>query len=96
MKELKIIATIVAKSETNADIYASLTKVVDATRTESGNISYTLHRDINNPLSYTIIECWRGAEAIDLHNASEHFKAFIKEIEGKVSSVDIATVEEIY
>lgn len=96
MKELKIIATIVAKSETNKEIYASLLKVVDATRKESGNLSYVLHQDVKEPLKYVIVEHWSSQEAIDLHNESAHFKTFVAEIEGKVESLDVSVFNIVY
>ena len=48
MKQLKIIATIVAKEEYNQSVYEALTQVVDGTRTEAGSVYYALHRDIKN------------------------------------------------
>ncbi|MFI3299044.1 MAG: putative quinol monooxygenase [Rikenellaceae bacterium] len=96
MKELKIVATIVAKQECNEAVYAALKRVVDGTRTESGNISYELHRDISNSFRYVILEHWSSQQAIELHNQSPHFLAFVKEIEGIVESLDVVTVEMIY
>ncbi|MFI3317843.1 MAG: putative quinol monooxygenase [Rikenellaceae bacterium] len=96
MKELKIIATIVAKEEHKEAIVASLKKVVDMTRKEEGNISYELHSDINTPLKYIIIEVWKSQEAINLHNDSAHFGAFVEEIEGKVESLAVDVIEAIY
>ncbi len=96
MSELRIVATIIAKEECNKDVYASLEKVVDATRTESGNISYILHRNVEKPLVYVMLEHWSSQEAIDSHNASAHFQTFVAEIDGKVESVEISVVEPIY
>lgn len=95
MKELKIIATIVAKAECDKEVYASLLKVVEGTRTESGNISYVLHRDINAPLKYVMLEHWSSQDAINLHNSSDHFQTFVKEIDGKIDSIDVVTVEVV-
>lgn len=96
MEELKIIATIIAKEENDKEIYATLQAVVDGTRTEAGNISYTLHRDTTNPLKYVIIEVWQSQAAIDIHNATPHFQKFVKDIEGKIQSLDISIIQSIY
>ncbi|MDR1682564.1 MAG: antibiotic biosynthesis monooxygenase, partial [Candidatus Symbiothrix sp.] len=87
MSELKIVAAIVAKSEFQNDLEKTFQIVVDETRKEAGNILYELHQDINNPLKYIILETWQSQEAIDRHNESVHFKAFVNAIEGKVKSL---------
>ncbi|MDR0438804.1 MAG: antibiotic biosynthesis monooxygenase [Methanocalculaceae archaeon] len=51
-------------------------ELVTASRAESGNISYDFYRDLQTPVNFTFIECWKDQEAIDTHNASVHFKNF--------------------
>ena len=70
--------------------------VVDATRNEAGNISYDLHQNTKNPQKFVILEVWKSQAAIDEHNVSAHFKAFIKAIENKTDSLSIDVIEEIY
>ncbi|MFI3327936.1 MAG: putative quinol monooxygenase [Rikenellaceae bacterium] len=96
MSELKIIATIVAKEEFASDVRTSLNAVVDGTRTEEGNVSYVLHQDVKNPLKYVIIEVWKSLDAIDAHNATAHFNEFVKSIDGKMESLDVSIIKEIY
>jgi len=82
-----IVATVTIKDAADqADIEKALFAVVDGTRTEEGNISYVLHQDINNPLSYTFIEVWKSKAAIEAHNASAHFKAFSAAVSGKTTA----------
>ena len=82
-----IVATVTIKDAADqADIEKALFAVVDGTRTEKGNISYVLHQDINNPLSYTFIEVWKSKAAIEAHNASAHFKAFSAAVSGKTTA----------
>ncbi len=96
MKELKIIATIVTKSDTKEEVLNACKNVVDGTRTECGNISYALHIDTSNPLKLVILEHWKNQEAIDLHNQTEHFNTFIASIKELVESVEITTLEMVY
>ena len=96
MNELKIIAVITAKEDHKADILKALHTVVDGTRKEEGNISYDLHQDTKNPLKYTIIEGWKSQEAIDLHNQTAHFLAFVKAIEGKIDGLEIDVIKQVY
>jgi len=96
MTELKIIAVIVVKSAFREEIEKVLRTVVDETRREPGNVSYDLHQDCKDPLKYTILEVWKSQNAIDLHNESAHFKAFVGAIEGKVDSLSVDVIKQVY
>ena len=93
---LKIVATLTVKNEKDREeIEKVLYAVVDGTHTEEGNISYELHQDINNPLMYVFIEVWESQQAIDIHNETPHFKAFVKAVDGKVD-LSVITMRKIY
>ena len=96
MTELKIIAAIVVKAAYQEELEKVFHTVVDETRKETGNVSYDLHQDCQNPLKYTILEVWKSQAAIDEHNASTHFKAFVTAIEGKVDSLTVDVIKKIY
>lgn len=96
MNELKIVATIVAKAEFKEDILNTLRTVTDGTRKEAGNVSYTLHENTQNPLQFTILEVWKSQDAIDFHNQTPHFQAFKEAIDGKIDSLSIDVMREIY
>jgi quinol monooxygenase YgiN len=82
---LTIVATITMKSEYKAEILKAVKTVVDATRKEPGNIFYDVFEDVKDPLKLTFIETWKSQSAIDSHNNSAHFKAFVKAVEGKAA-----------
>jgi quinol monooxygenase YgiN len=48
-----------------------------ATRAEPGNLTYGFYADIEQPGRYQLYEEWETQEAIDAHNASDHFAAFM-------------------
>ncbi len=96
MAVLKIVATIVAKAEFDAEVLSALRSLVEHTRLEEGCISYQLHRDIKDPLRYTMLESWRDQEAINFHNSSEHFMAFIAASRGKTQRIEVVTIEELF
>ncbi|MDR1089979.1 MAG: antibiotic biosynthesis monooxygenase [Prevotella sp.] len=96
MTESKIIAVIAVKAAYRKEMEEILHAVVDETRKEAGNISYDLHQNCQNPLKYTILEVWKSQAAIDLHNGSAHFKAFVKAIEGKVDSLTVDIIKQVY
>jgi quinol monooxygenase YgiN len=49
---------------------------VEASRAEEGNISYNLMKDTENEQSYTMVEIWNDANAVEAHNTSGHFTSF--------------------
>lgn len=96
MMELKIVAVIVVKAAYQEELEKVFRTIVDATRKEPGNVSYDLHQDCKDPLKYTILEVWKSQQAIDEHNASDHFKTFVSAVEGKVESLSVDVIKQIY
>jgi len=82
---LTIVATITVKPEYKDDVLKAIKTVVDATRKESGNISYNVFENVKNPLKFVFIEKWKSQDAIDSHNKSAHFNDFVKAVEGKAT-----------
>lgn len=96
MSELKIVAAIEVKAAYKDELVNVLHTIVDATRKEEGNISYDLHQDTKNPLRYTILEVWKDQQAIDLHNASDHFQTFVAAIDGKIENLAVDVIKQVY
>jgi quinol monooxygenase YgiN len=80
---LTIVASLTAKPEYKDDVLKAIKTVVDATRKETGNISYNVFEDVKNPLKFVFIEKWKSQAAIDSHNKSAHFNEFVKAVKGK-------------
>ena len=51
-------------------------KLVEATRAEEGNVSYTLYQSPEQPTTFIFYEAYKDAAAFETHASSEHFKAF--------------------
>lgn len=96
MMELKIVASLQVKLEYKEELMKALYNVVDYTRKESGNISYDLHQDIENPLQFVILEVWESKEAIEIHKKMKHYLEFKKTIEGKLDSFSAYILSHIY
>lgn len=52
--------------------------LIEASRTEEGNISYELYEDMADHEAVCFIECWRDAASINTHNRSDHFTEWIE------------------
>lgn len=73
--------TIVAKQIIRKDCieqYHALAKeLVEKSRAEEGCISYTSNQSIQDERIHCFIEVWKDQEAIDIHNATEHFTRIV-------------------
>lgn len=58
---------------------AEVKTLLAASRQEEGNISYELLEHTEQPDTYIMIEVWQNQEAIEQHNASSHFQAFVSQ-----------------
>lgn len=72
-----IIAKCVLKPESVEKFLEITANLIQESRKEAGNVSYELFRSTENPAVFSFIEGWKDAEAIDIHNASPHFLAFV-------------------
>ena len=73
--------TIVARCSVKADKVEDLVELaldlVKASRSEAGNVSYDFYADLADPAKFTFVEIWKDQAAIDLHNATPHFRGFV-------------------
>lgn len=60
---------------------AAAENVVKKTREEAGNISYTLLTDSYDECKFTVLEEWESKDALDAHMQTDHFKAFVADIQ---------------
>ena len=55
-------------------------EMLEKTRAETGCISYSFARALDDPNTMMIQECWEDAEALDAHMKSAHMAGFNKAI----------------
>ena len=76
-----------AKEEAFLNEVATLIKEA---RKEEGNLSYTLTKEIEKESTYKMIEAYEDMAAVDKHNQSAHFQAFVgKAPEYLVAPLDV-------
>ena len=78
--------------------------VVEASRTETGCISYRVYEDIDVPNDFVFVEEWEDDEALQRHFATSHIAEFMRAIQSAIvappdvkfhtiaSSMDLADV----
>jgi quinol monooxygenase YgiN len=52
-------------------------RLVEATRTEPGNVHYIPHRDPEDPRVFLMYEQYRDKAAFEEHGQTEHFKEIV-------------------
>ena len=65
--------------EKEAEYIDVMKKLAEVSRTEAGNISYSFYKDMEKEHTYGIVEVWENSEVLDVHQNTEHFRAFMKQ-----------------
>ncbi|NDI33174.1 putative quinol monooxygenase [Chengkuizengella sediminis] len=74
---IMIHAVLHVNSKKEQDFKEEIQSLIKDSRAESGNISYQLMKDTEKENVYMMVEEWKDAEAIQSHNTSKHFTAFV-------------------
>lgn len=89
-----VYAKCIVSSQKKAEFLELAEKLVEATRQESGNISYELIHSLTGPSTYAFLERWENNEVLNCHL---HAKAFIEIMPQlrrlMVADIDIVTHE---
>jgi quinol monooxygenase YgiN len=93
--EVRVIATLQAKPEFVSAVSDAVHEIMEPSRQELGNLQYDLHRDLEQPGTFVFFERWASAEALEKHNATEHFKQFVSQLDGKLDLLDIKQLKKI-
>ena len=82
MSNITVVAKIVAKKDSVEAVKAELLKLIPPTKRESGCIEYNLHQDNQNPSIFLFYETWEDAASIEKHINTDHYKAYVKALDG--------------
>ncbi len=77
---IKIIAKVNVKEDCIEKFQNGAKEIVEKSRAEEGNISYSLNQNIKKPGEHVFIEEWKDEEAIKVHNETEHFTTIFPEL----------------
>ncbi len=94
-EEIICTAQFIAKEEKKEQLKQSLIELLEPTRKEDGCISYTLHENIENPNTLTMIENFKNKEAFDLHGQQPYLVDFKNIVGDLVSSVEVTMSKKI-
>ncbi|WP_435920766.1 putative quinol monooxygenase [Paenibacillus sp. DYY-L-2] len=63
--------------EVEAEFLKSVQELIESSRAEAGNVSYKLLKETDQDDTYLMVEQWEDQQAVEAHNASSHFQAFV-------------------
>lgn len=95
--EIVCIARLVAKEGQADNLLVVLKKLIKSSKSESGCVSYQLHRSVENPGIFTFVDKFKDQAAFDYHCETEHVKeAFDSVIPPLVDSIEITLHNEMH
>lgn len=83
---IRVVARIMANSDSVDRVRSILSELVEATRNESGCISYELLQNRAEQTDFTFIEEWQSDAAIDAHLTAKHIGDALTKLAGLVSA----------
>jgi len=95
MSEIRVVATMVAKPESLAEVEIALLRVVAPSRQDPGCVSYVLHQDMAEPTRFVFIETWASQQALDQHNQTAHLQQLIKQVKPLLSVLDVKLLQPL-
>lgn len=72
--------------------YGLIFELIEKTRQENGNISYTLYADVWHPGEHVLIEEWENQASLDAHFETEHFTTIVPKIQKLQSAPSVVNV----
>jgi quinol monooxygenase YgiN len=77
MSEVQLIARHTMKPGTEKEVLPLVERLVDAARTEPGNLAFDAYRSFREPSSYVLLERYASREALAAHRATPHFQEIV-------------------
>lgn len=74
------------------EYYKLIFELIDRTREETGNISYTLYADSEHPGEHVLIEEWEDQVSLDAHFKTPHFTTIVPQIQKLQSKPSVVNV----
>ena len=96
MSEIRIVAELEVLPQHREELMPVLQALVDGSRGEAGNIAYDLTEDLSDVCHFFVIETWASQQAIDEHNATPHFRAFVGFAEGKLKGMAVTLLKKVF
>ncbi|CAD6872774.1 putative quinol monooxygenase [Methylomonas fluvii] len=96
MKKTIIVKWKIKEAE-SARILKLLPELIEKSRTEEGNLAYTIYQSENDPNELILHEQYANAAAAETHKQSEHFQRIVmNQIVPHLTVRDVTPVKELH
>ena len=92
MPQVQLIARHTMKPGTENEVLPLVQDLIQATRTEPGNLAFDVYRSLQEPKSYVLLERYASRDALAAHRAAPHFQKIV--IEQLVPLLAARTIDE--
>lgn len=79
---ITVIAELEARPEFGAQLPSALAPLIAASQQEAGCLRYQLHQSLDAPYGWMLFEVWASEEALNAHQQTPHFLAFVAQTRG--------------
>ncbi|WP_379968751.1 putative quinol monooxygenase [Ectobacillus sp. sgz5001026] len=69
------------KPEFHDEFIEKLALLLQASRTENGNIDYNLYENVEKPNHFVMLEQWESEEVLAMHSKTPHYISFRKYVQ---------------
>lgn len=77
---ITIVAKFKVEKENDSSFLTIIKELITESNAEEGCIEYLLHKDVNDALSYCLVEKWKDQAAVDFHNSTPHFTSAVPKL----------------
>lgn len=74
--EVRVVAVLRTAAGKGGELLAAWPSLAAQVRAEAGCIAYDLHRVVDDPDRFVVLERWASPEALRAHGQSEHMREF--------------------
>ncbi len=89
--QVVVVATVEVLPGREDEALALVGELVDATHDEAGCLAYALHRDLDDPRRFVLVERWTSPVALEAHLLQAHTRAFSERIGALVAAPPVVT-----
>ncbi len=77
MPELQVIARYTITAGREEEVLTLLAQLAEASRTEPGNVSFEIYRQLDNECNIVLLERYASRDALTAHRMTQHFKDLV-------------------
>jgi quinol monooxygenase YgiN len=95
VSKITIVAKVVAKKVAVETVKTELLKLILPTRKERGCLEYCLHQDNQDPAVFVFYETWESDASLEEHINTDHYKAYVRALDGMIKDKTVNKMTRI-